>query len=168
MLPKKVKKYFYELPKNRNNQKVIEEINYWKNRNTKSDIINSFILSQEDSEKALKTIGLKINTTFYKYYHDFYDLPDSDNCPGEELYGLKEILEDYKDPFWGRKYPDIEKKYLQFTSIEGEGSYFYDKQTDAVYDVDWNQMDDFMQGKLKPWFNSFYDFLEWYYSEEDE
>ena len=120
------------------------------------------------SKKALKTIGLKKETTFYKYYHDFYDLPDSDNCPGEELYGLKEILEDYKDPFWGEKYPGIEKKYLQFTSIEGEGSYFYDKQTDAVYDVDWNQMDDFMQGKLKPWFNSFYDFLEWYYSEADE
>jgi hypothetical protein len=56
---------------------------------------------------------------------------------------------------------------LQISSIEGEGSYFYDKKTDAVYDVDWGDMDDFMAGRLKPIFTSFYDFLEWYYSEED-
>jgi hypothetical protein len=53
---------------------------------------------------------------------------------------------------------------LQISSIEGEGSYFYDKKTDAVYDVDWGDMDDFMAGRLKPIFTSFYDFLEWYYS----
>ena len=67
-----------------------------------------------------------------------------------------------------KKYPQIGKRYLQLSSIEGEYSYFYDKETDALYGVDWGEMDDFMAGKLKPLFTSFYDFLEWYYSEEDE
>jgi hypothetical protein len=44
---------------------------------------------------------------------------------------------------------------------------FYDKKIDAVYEVDWGEMDDFMAGRLKPIFSSFYDFLEWYYNEED-
>ncbi|WP_263834051.1 hypothetical protein [Sulfurospirillum oryzae] len=81
---------------------------------------------------------------------------------------LKEIVEEYRHPFWGDKYPGIEQKYLRISSIEGEGSYFYDKETDAVYEVEWKDMDDFMAGKLQPLFTSFYDFLEWYYSEENE
>jgi hypothetical protein len=60
----------------------------------------------------------------------------------------------------------LHKDYCLFSSILCSGSYFYDKKTDAVYDVDWGEMDDFMAGKLKPIFTSFYAFLEWYYSEE--
>jgi hypothetical protein len=40
------------------------------------------------------------------------------------------------------------------SSIEGESSYFYDKKIDAVYEVDWGEMDDFMAGRLKPIFTS--------------
>ena len=83
------------------------------------------------------------------------------------MYDLEEILQNYNQPFWGQKYPGIEQRYLQLSSIEGEYSYFYDKETDALYGVDWKDMDDFIAGKHTPLFTSFYDFLEWYYSEDE-
>ncbi len=96
---------------------------------------------------------------------------------GEELFTLEQILEHYKSQSWlnlfpedkllKQKYPFAGKRYIQISSIEGAGSYFYDKQTDCVYDVNWGDEEAMIIGELQPWFTSFYDFLEWYYSEDD-
>ena len=90
---------------------------------------------------------------------------------GEELSTLNQIIADYKEPYMLEelkdKYPEASKRFIQFTSIEVGGSYFYDNQTDAVYDVTWGQEEDMINSVLDPWFTSFYAFLEWYYSEED-
>jgi len=85
---------------------------------------------------------------------------DSNERTPELIYSLDEILEESKNRFWVPPPKKIEKRYLQLSSIEGEGSYFYDKETNALYDVDWQDMDDFITGKLKPLLTSFYDFLE--------
>ena len=130
-----------------------------------NDYINSIIWTQEEAKNILKEIGVLEDTSFYDFYLNVIDEPEAYRA--EDFYGLSQILEDYKNPFWSR-YPEIGKRYLQLSSIEGEYSYFYDKETDALYGVDWGEMDDFIAGKLKPLFTSFYDFLEWYYSEEDE
>jgi len=94
---------------------------------------------------------------------------------GEELFTLDEILENYQTQNWlnlfperialKEKYPNVIERYLQITSIEGGGSYFYDKKTDYIYDISWGEEENMIIGKFKPWFTSFYDFLEWYYSE---
>ncbi len=126
---------------------------------------NEIILTQESREWFKENLGLKyLDSAFV----DYFSFAIGGNGKGDELYGLEEILEDYKQPYWGDKYPGIQKRYLQLSSIEGEYSYFYDKETDALYGVDWGEMEDFINGKLKPLFTSFYDFLEWYYSEEEE
>lgn len=119
------------------------------------------ILTVDEALQVLNELKIKNNTAFYEFYYRFIS-------SFTELMNLKEIVEEYRHPFWGDKYPGIGQKYLRISSIEGEGSYFYDKETDAVYDVEWKDMDDFMAGKLQPIFTSFYDFLEWYYSEENE
>jgi len=127
---------------------------------------NEVILTQESREWFKNNLGLEhIDSAFV----DYYSFAIGGNGRGEELYDLERIMKEMKQPFcmW-EKYPQIGKRYLQLSSIEGQGSYFYDKETDALYDVGWDEMDDFMAGKLKPLFTSFYDFLEWYYSEEDE
>ena len=129
---------------------------------------NDVVLTRESREWFNKELGLKkIDSSFVDYYSFAVGgCGEKDNA--DCLCTLEQILEDYKNPFWKEQYPNLTDRYLRISSIEGQGSYFYDKETDAVYDVGWDEMDDFMAGKLKPLFTSFYDFLEWYYGDEDE
>ena len=123
--------------------------------------LKSLIITKKEAISILEKLEIRTDSIFYEFYLTF-------RSTGEELYELNDILEDYKNPFWQEQYPNIQDRYLRISSIEGEHSYFYDKETDAVYSVDWNQMDDLLSGKLKPQWKSFYDFLEWYYSEDEE
>lgn len=148
-------------PKSRFEERAQEQIKWYLNNGYSNEEIKDIIITEEEALNILEILGIDKNTAFYQFYIKFKSTCD-------EILELDEILEDYKNPFWADKYPVIQEKYLRISSIEGEGSYFYDKQTDELYDVDWKDMDDFMAGKLKPLFTSFYDFLEWYYSEEDE
>lgn len=133
------------------------------------------VLTLESRQWFKNNLGLKnLDSAFVEFYSFAVG-----GCgyKGEELFTLDQILENYQSQNWlnlfpervalKEKYPNAGERYLQFTSIEGEGSYFYDKETDYVYNVDWGQEEDMITGKLKPWFTSFYDFLEWYYSEEE-
>ena len=161
MLSEKIYSFRNIFPENRDSEeykKLIEdylEIGYDHND------IESFIITRSDARNAMNELGINKDSTFYEYYLDGYENPESDDkIP---LYGLQEILEEAKAPYW-KQYPKIGKRYLQLSSIEGEWSYFYDKDTDAVYGVDWGEMDEFSEEKLTPLFYSFNDFLEWYYS----
>jgi len=147
-------------PNSRNREDIQESFKEHIFQEVSQDYLDSLIITRNEAEKVLNELNIKKNTDFYEFYKLF-------RSTGTELYELNEILEDYKTPFWGEQYPNIQDRYLRISSIEGQGSYFYDKETDAVYSVDWNQMDDLVSGKLKPQWKSFYDFLEWYYSEDD-
>ena len=131
-------------------------------------IKNEIILTQESKEWFNANLGITHLDSALVYFYSFAvggcGVREEADC----LSTLEQIIQNYQQPFWGRKYPGIEKRYLQLSSIEGEYSYFYDKETDALYGVDWKDMNDFMTGKLKPLFSTFYDFLEWYYGEGDE
>ena len=135
---------------------------------------NEVVLTQESREWFKNNLGIKI---LHSAFVDYFSFAIGGNGKGEELYTLEQVLEGYKDPsFWWKeiekdikeKYPNASKRYLQFTSIEGGGSYFYDGETDYVYNVDWGEEEAMITGEKVPWFTSFYDFLEWYYSEESE
>ena len=124
------------------------------------------LLLTEESREWFK-INLGISNLSSSFV-DFYSFCVGGCGSNEELdclNTLEQIIEDYKNPFWGDKFPEIEKRYLQLTSIESEYSYFYDKNTDALFGVDWADMDDFVAGKIEPLFSTFYDFLEYYYDE---
>jgi len=132
-----------------------------------------FKLEKNDLDWYYQTFRMKDNIVFMNYFNIVGFPPIG---LGEELYTLDQILDSYNDPsFWWdeiedhikKQYPNASKRYLQFTSIEGGGSYFYDKETDNVYNVNWGEEESMVIGKLEPWFKSFYDFLEWYYSKED-
>jgi hypothetical protein len=166
MLPKNTQNNVILRPKNRNESRVQEEINWYLNNGYSNDEISKIIITENEANNILNKLGISPTSTFFEYYLNYCEEPEAYRV--EDIYGLSQIRDDYNQPFWADKYPNIQERYLQLSSIEGEYSYFYDKQTDALYGVDWGEMDDFIAGKLKPLFTSFYDFLEWYYSEEDE
>lgn len=87
---------------------------------------------------------------------------------GDELVTLENIEALSTDA-----YPDLAahphlygiEDFLRISSIEGEGSYFYNRKTDAVHDASWGQEPDMVSGKLEPKFSSFAEFLDWYYGD---
>ncbi|WP_418180300.1 hypothetical protein ACNSOL_09475 [Aliarcobacter lanthieri] len=177
MLPNKVYKYVNILPDNDENIEVKNLKIRLKNYGHTDTYINGLLFSQKSTSNVLNFLNVKSNTAFYELYLNGFAEPEI--YKGEELFSLEQILENYQSQNWinlfpdkaikefKEKYPNAGERYLQFTSIEGEGSYFYDKETDYVYNVDWGQEENMITGKLKPWFTSFYDFLEWYYSEDE-
>jgi hypothetical protein len=169
MLPKNVQLSVNKIPLNNNDKEIIKVKEQLKKLGYKNKYINSLFLSQEKTINALEKIGISRNTSFYEFYLNGFGFPNI--LKGEELLSLEQITDYYKEPYMLEelkdKYPKASKKFIQFTSIEGGGSYFYDNQTDAVYDVTWGQEEDMINGIMEPWFTSFYDFLEWYYSEEE-
>jgi len=143
------------------NVKNILKVGKWCFEGSYDSQKDEFIITQEDRNYFLNELKVKHSDSAFI---DFYSVVGfSPLGKGDELYTFDQIIEDTESGFHSDEYPEIGKRYLQFTSIEGEGSYFYDKETDAVYDVNWGEESDMISGKKQPWFNSFYDFLEWYY-----
>ena len=169
MIPNNIPEWIikYPRPENRENDKYQDIINNLFS-DCSIDCLKQYIITKSEASDKLDEMGINKNSTLYKYYSNYIGVDSSNRKSADLLSTLEEIYEDYKNPFWQEQYPNIQDRYLRISSIEGEHSYFYDKETDAVYDVDWNQMDDLVSGKLKPQWKSFYDFLEWYYGEDEE
>ncbi len=153
-------------------KQLIEHKNFCFDEYIDSDKIKN--PTAEDKQWFQKLFDLSTNSSFIDFYSAVAFPPIG---KANELLSLEQILEYYNDPyFWWddidekvkKQYPDAPKRYLQISTQEGGGGLYYDTKTDAVYNVDWGQEEDMITGNLKPMFNSFYDFLEWYYSEEDD
>lgn len=120
------------------------------------------IVSQEQAVAHLRRLGVLEGSLFFEIMSRYRAIPLGQ---GEELNTLEQIVENVNDYcVWDDDYPKFSEKYLELSSIEGEGSYFYDKATDAVYDVNWGDMPEFVGGRIPPTWISFKEFLEWYYS----
>ena len=140
MLPDRVTKY---LSQNLN----------WCFEDTYSHDQKQFVITDEHKNYFRDSLKLKVS---YSAFVDFYSVVAFTPLgSGSELFNLESILEENT----------AGSRYLRFTSIEGEGSYFYDVETDAVYDINWGEEELMDSGQKQPWFPSFSDFLEWYYSE---
>lgn len=121
-------------------------------------------LTNESREWFTKNLGVKnIGSEFMEFYSLFVG-----GCgPREEadpIFTLDELLESNENPYWEQEYTGFGKKYLQLTSIEGEHSLFYAKETDKVYGASWEEMGDLANETLPETFENFHVFLEWYFN----
>ena len=123
------------------------------------------IYIREQAKQAIKKMGIDSESIFAYIMTEYRNLPLG---RGEELYSLDQIIDEKESQFHEDEYPGIYDRFLQLSSIEGEGSYFYEIATDIVYDTNWGDEECMMNGKLeKKWF-SFLNFIEWYYSIGDK
>ena len=144
--------------------KILETGDYWESEFDFSK--NELVLTSEARKWFVESLGIKnVDSSFV----DLYSFYVGGRGPCElaaPLYTLDEVVENYKSPFWGGDCTGIEKRYLQISSIEGEHSLFFDKDTDQVFSVDWSEMKKFNSGELTPKFKNFDDFLLWYFCVE--
>jgi hypothetical protein len=118
-----------------------------------------------DSNEKLADLGVPKVSDFYEFYSRTRFMPVGE---GEELNTLDGIIEHKESGFHEEDCPGIYDRFLQLSSIEGEGSYFYEIETGIVYDADWGEEKAMMLGTLEKKWPSFYAFLEWYYPPDEE
>lgn len=119
------------------------------------------IITKMQAEETLRSLGVNQDSLFYQVHSQFRHFPIGQ---GEELHNLGNINKVAGRAFWEEEYPGFSEEYLELSSPEGEGSYFYKIDTEEVYDASWNEMDDLNNGRLNPKWASYQEFLEWYYS----
>lgn len=110
--------------------------------------------------EILENMNIDKNTQFYKYFAEFGGF-NNELDEFEEVMSIGEIY-DYNFPssenFWNEEYPNINQNFLMLSSIEGEGSYFYSIKDGKVYDVDFEHMDNLINGTLESTWECFDDF----------
>ena len=119
-----------------------------------------FIVTNEDSKWFNESLGVEdLNSSFISYY-TVVAFPPVGN--GSELLTLESIIENIE--YDKKELPNgIGTRFIRITSFEGEGAYYYDNQTDKLYDTDWGNEEDMIKGRHQALAESFYDFLKKYY-----
>ena len=123
---------------------------------------NEFIVTDDDRKYFQEEIGLLNADSAFIDFYSVIAIPvlgkGSELCTFEQIIEIADLHE--HEEIHGMD------RFLRISSTEGEGSYFYCKSTDAVYDISWGNEEDMAKGDLLPIYNSFAKFLSWYYSDE--
>ncbi len=123
------------------------------------------IYTKEQAEQAINRIGMNLGSVFAHLMIEYRYFPKG---KGDELHSLSQIIDEKESQFHEEECPGIYDRFLQISSIEGEGSYFYEIASDIVYDTDWGEEASMMNGELDKRWNSYLDFINWYYSENEQ
>ncbi len=132
----------------------------WCFNDTFSKDKDGFTITDDDRMYFKDELGIQNHNSAFIDFYTVVAIPIVGK--GSELYTLEKIIEVSESD----EYHHVSgmNNFLRISSIEGGASYFYDKMTDQVFDVIWGEEDDLVAGKLIPIFDTFFDFLEWYYS----
>ncbi len=106
------------------------------------------IYTKGQAEKELGKFGVCKTKLFHELFSTYRFFPIGN---GEEIHNVSEMANDPEG-------------FLQLSSPEGEGSYFYQISTDAIFDVSWGEEKLLSAGKLEPTWLSFKEFMGWYYN----
>ena len=117
--------------------------------------------------EALVELGVPLDSEFAEFFREYVitffisDTSDEQLC--DLLSPSKQILlgTEFAHEVW-----ELPENFICFTSCQGEGCYLYDRDTGAVWDFDLADREDFIAGRQKPAWNSFFEFMNWYLGEE--
>lgn len=140
-------------------------ITYFKSRNWWFDE------STEDYKNALMEIGVDLESGFAQFYLHVEDGPTF-LARRREIYQVCWFMinsNDYKLAIQRtHEVLKLPAEYIPLDSFEGEYGYFYNLNTDEVLRLGLGQeWHDFMKGTLKPQWESFNSFLEWFFELAD-
>jgi len=125
--------------------------------------------STPDYETALSTLGVEkeSNPDFWEFYLHADDGPYLSGNSSHQLLQLcwhvlnTNYIENSKSLKASLKIPG---HYVLLDGFEGGGGYFYDPQSDCVYDLIFGEvLSDFNNGKLSPKWGSFVLFLKYFF-----
>lgn len=133
------------------------DINYYLENGFTIEELENKVLTIEDSIKMLKKLGVRENSVFYAFVSKMGYIPQGNFS--WEIYTLEEVYENKINSYWKEEYPNLTDRFLQLSSLEGEGSIFYDIEKDNIFDVGFNDINNLINGTLKSEWDSFEDYL---------
>jgi hypothetical protein len=119
----------------------------------------------ETVNKELDALCIPRDSEFGEFFRSYVITYFPSDVSDEELCDL---IDPTPEIAAGTKYVrdvwDLSEQYVCLSSIQGEGAYLYDRYAGTVWDFDLALRDDFVGGKQKPRWMSFFDFMIWYLS----
>lgn len=109
----------------------------------------------------LNTLGVSNDSAFAEFYLLGKAGPyfsDQDTKDLEDLNEVVDLTHYVADEF------NVPHNYISLGSTDGESLLLYNKDNEAVYYIDWNQVQDLLQENIKPTWNKFEDYLIYYFS----
>ena len=116
---------------------------------------------------CLRNLGISESSQFGEFHCEFWNhslLCDSSGSKNK-LFDLEEIC-DFLDYLHTEL--EVPDEYISLDSMEGEGFYLYNRKNESVYDVNFSDINNLIEGKHPPKWKDFYAFLEWYITPEDD
>lgn len=119
-----------------------------------------FEVTKEDKDWFQENFEISDPNSAFISFYTIVAFPPAGN--GAELLPLELIIENAV-----RDTEDLPKRvgkrFIRLTSFEGEGAYYFDVESDKVYDARWGEESDMVEGHLKAFAASFFSFLQSYY-----
>lgn len=131
------------------------EITSWLNANTTASSRAHAAEHLAETQDRLDCLGVAPDSElayFYSHYdaaavRGWYELNEVDQVQDATDYAHAELA--------------VPADYIALTGTEGQGIVLYNRNTHAVYDVDFGQYDQLANGTLAPIASSFQGFLQW-------
>jgi len=121
---------------------------------------DKFEVTEEDTKWFQEELGVANSKSSFISFYTIVAIPPVGK--GAELLPLDSIMENAK--------LDVEElpcgvgtRFIRLTSFEGEGAYYFDIESDKIYDVGWGAEEDMVNGMHPALAESFYSFLGGYY-----
>jgi len=113
---------------------------------------------------AVEEFGIDPKSEFFKFYYENEGVFSSNKtgfCLLDLTSGEESVVSQSKLVHSEFKIP---KRYLVISDYLGNGVLMYDVETTAVYNVDFEGGDrELIEGTLSPTYDSFSDFIRWYF-----
>jgi hypothetical protein len=131
------------------------DITSWLNANSTADSRAYAVEHRAETHGWLESLGIAPKSElayFYSHYdagavRGWYELNEIDQLLDATDYAHEEL--------------GVPADYIALTGTEGQGIVLYNRNTQAVYDVEFGQFDQLANGSLGPIANSFQGYLQW-------
>ncbi|QOS76945.1 hypothetical protein JNUCC31_19165 [Paenibacillus sp. JNUCC31] len=121
-------------------------------------------------EEALRKLGIDLGSEFAQFYLHADDGPTF-YSRHQEIYQICWVMENtvyLEDMTVAQLTLGLPEAYIPLDSFEGEGGFFYNRQTGEVVLVELGEsIERFLSGESVPQWASFNNFLEWYFELEE-
>jgi|HubBroStandDraft_1064217.scaffolds.fasta_scaffold06508_2 hypothetical protein len=129
---------------------------------------NVFRKDREAVLQALSDLKIPVESEFGEFYLNYVTVNFGSKIPCSTLCDITkpypEIIEvaEFARDLW-----ELPEHFICITSTEGEGCFLYDRCTGKVWDFSLETRDDFIAGREKARWGSFFEFMTWYLGGED-
>jgi hypothetical protein len=130
-------------------------IQQWLDSNKHPSYASYLLANRSAVEAELTQLGLDLNSEIAYLYLNY----GSGSVRG--WYELNEIEQIRSATTYAHLELDVPENFLALTSIEGQGITLFDKESGAIFDVEFGEFEELTSGKLLPIANSVSEFLLW-------